>query len=118
MISFLLGIIAAITNIIPYAGPLLGTVPGLIMGMVEYGFGATFGGIVILYSVANIIDLALVFPILVSKIVDLHPIVVVASVILGSQFMGLLGMIISIPFAAALKLILEEVYTEIYNRRT
>jgi putative permease len=64
--------------------------------------------------IANIIDMGLVFPLLVSKIVDLHPIVVVASVILGSQYWGLVGMIVSIPLAAAVKLIFIELYREIY----
>jgi putative permease len=59
--------------------------------------------------------LALVFPLLVSKIVNLHPIVVVVSVILGSQFAGVIGMIISIPMAAFLKLLFNEFYRELYS---
>jgi putative permease len=52
---------------------------------------------------------------LVSKVVDLHPLTVVVSVILGSQWLGMIGMVISIPFAAALKLIAQEIYKEIYQ---
>ena len=62
----------------------------------------------------NVIDIAIIFPILVSKIVDLHPVVVVMSVILGSQYFGLVGMIVSIPIAAAIKLIGVELYEEFY----
>lgn len=113
--SIILGLIAALTNIIPYAGPVIGAIPGIIFGLVEYGAGSpTFGALVAVYMIANVIDLALVFPILVSKLVDLHPAVVVISVILGSQFMGMGGMIISIPVAAAFKLILSEVYKELF----
>ncbi|MCK5073889.1 MAG: AI-2E family transporter [Bacteriovoracaceae bacterium] len=113
--SFLLGIIAAVTNIIPYIGPFLGMIPAVIWGLVEYGPASPiFGGIVILFMVANIIDLSLVFPILVSKIVNLHPIVVVVSVILGSHYLGVVGMVISIPLATALKLIFLQIYNEIY----
>ena len=53
--------------------------------------------------------------ILVSKIVDLHPLVVVASVILGSQYLGIVGMVISIPLAASMKLVLLEIYFELYS---
>jgi putative permease len=113
----LLGLIAGITNIIPYVGPLLGSAPGIILVMAEYGMNTTTGGVVLLYLIANAIDIALVFPILVSKIVDLHPIIVVVSVILGSQYFGLVGMIISIPVAAAVKLIINEIYNEIYSAR-
>lgn len=113
--AVILGIVAGVTNIVPYLGPVLGAIAPIVVGLVEHGVGPTFGGIVILLLVANVVDLALVFPILVSKIVDLHPLVVVISVILGSQVMGVIGMVISIPMAAALKLLFIEIYKEIYS---
>ncbi len=115
--AFLLGLIAAITNILPYLGPFLGFAPALIIGLVDQNPNTTLGAMVILYIVANVIDLALVFPILVSKIVNLHPIIVVMSVIVGSQFAGIVGMIISIPFAAFLQLFIQQAYLEIYSNR-
>lgn len=115
--ALLMGIVAGVTNIIPYVGPLIGAAPGLIYALAEYGAGGTFAAILILYTLANAIDIALVFPILVSRIVDLHPLVVVVSVILGSQSLGVIGMVISIPLAAALKLIILEVYQAIYTKR-
>ncbi len=114
--AVLLALIAAVTNIIPYVGPIIGFLPALIFALAEYGTNATFGAIVILYLVANVIDMAIVFPLLVSKVVDLHPMVVVISVIVGGQWLGIIGMVISIPLAAAFKLIFEEVYKELYQR--
>ena len=114
--SLILALIAAVTNIIPYVGPLIGFAPALIFSLAEYGTNTTFGGIVALYLIANVVDMVLVFPILVSKIVDLHPMLVVISVIIGGQWLGIIGMIISIPLAAALKLIFEEIYKEFYER--
>jgi len=113
--AFLLGMVAAITNILPYIGPILGFLPALVVGVVDQNPNTTLGAMTLLYLIANIIDLALVFPLLVSKIVNLHPMIVVVSVILGSQFAGVAGMIISIPFAAFLKLLFEEIYTELYG---
>ena len=110
--ALLLGLFAAITNILPYIGPLLGFIPALIVGLVDQS--PALGQMTLLYLIANIIDLALVFPILVSKIVNLHPMVVVVSVILGSQVAGIVGMIVSIPLAAFLKLFFVEIYNELY----
>ncbi len=115
--SLLLGITAGVTNIIPYVGPLLGAIPALLVVLAEYGWGTTLGAMMLLYIIANAIDIFLVFPILVSKIVDLHPVLVVISVILGSQYFGIVGMIVSIPLAAALKLIIIEIYEETYQAR-
>ncbi len=116
--SLLLGILAGVTNIIPYLGPVIGLIPILLLALAEYGSSATTGAIVVLYSIAYAIDIVFVFPILMSKIVNLHPIVVVVSVILGGQAMGVIGMLISIPAAAALKLIFTEIYGELYHART
>ena len=115
--AFLLGIVAAFTNIIPYLGPFLGLLPAVILGLVEHGIQSPeFSGILFLYLAANIIDLGFVFPILVSKMVNLHPIIVVISVIIGSHYLGVAGMIISIPLAAAFKLVVTQIYSEIYGR--
>lgn len=113
--AFLLGLIAGITNILPYIGPFIGYAPALIVGLVDQNPDSTLGAMTLLYVVANIIDLALVFPLLVSKIVNLHPVVVVVSVIIGSQFGGVVGMLVSIPFAAFLKLLVREIYAEVYS---
>ena len=111
--AFILGILAAITNIIPYLGPILGIIPGIIVGFIDYGMSPSLGAVMILYMAANIIDLAFVFPILVSKIVNLHPVIVVVSIIVGSQYLGIMGMIVSIPLAASLKLVMGEIYRDL-----
>jgi len=113
-----LGLISGATNIVPYLGPILGIVPALIVTGSQFGLGNELWLVTFLYLGANVVDLAIVFPILVSKIVNLHPVVVVVSVILGSQYMGVAGMIISIPAAAALKLITVEIYKDLYINRS
>ena len=113
--AFILGILVGLTNILPYLGPILGYVPALIIGLSGGYDDSLVVAMSVLYTVANIIDLAIVFPILVSKIVNLHPIVVVLSVIIGSQFLGVAGMIISIPIAAFFKILFEQIYSDIYG---
>jgi putative permease len=115
--AVILGLIAGLTNIVPYVGPFLGVIPTIALCMVEYGMTSpTMGAILILYSVA--VDVFLVFPFLVSKIVNLHPMIVAVSVIVGSHYMGITGMVISIPVVAAIKLIISEIYNEIYSERS
>lgn len=117
--AFLLGFIAGLTNIVPYVGPFLGAIPALLYGVVEYGLNSqTLGAIGLLYLIANIVDIFFVFPFLVSKIVNLHPVIVAVSVIVGSHYLGITGMVISIPVVAAIKLIITEIYNEIYTERS
>lgn len=112
--SLLLGILAGVTNVIPYLGPFLGLAPALAVVGAEHGLGPTFGLILALYAVVNLVDITIIFPILVSKIVDLHPLLVVASVVLGSQYFGITGMVVSIPVSASVKLLFEEVQKGLY----
>jgi putative permease len=114
--AFILGIVAGLTNILPYLGPFIGYVPALVVGLSGGYDNSLIITMSILYAVANIIDLAIVFPVLVSKIVNLHPIIVVLSVIIGSQFLGVAGMIVSIPIAAFFKILFEQLYSDIYGR--
>ena len=113
--ALLLGLIAGITNIIPYAGPIIGFIPALLLSLVNSSAESTLWAISLLYFIANAVDIIFVFPILVSKIVNLHPLFVILGVMLGGQMMGITGMIISIPYIAAIKLILLEVYNELYE---
>ena len=62
---------------------------------------------------AQFIDAGILVPILVARIVNLHPVSVVLLIILGGQFMGILGMIISIPVANALQVTFLAVYEHI-----
>ncbi len=114
-LAFILGLIAALTNVFPYIGPFLGYVPALIVGLVDQNPNTTLGALSVLYLVANLIDIFIVFPLLVSKIVNLHPLVVILSVIIGSGVAGFLGMVVSIPVAAIVKLTFTEVYEAIYH---
>jgi putative permease len=117
--AVILGLVAGLTNIVPYVGPILGLIPALFLIMLEHGLTSpTMGAVLILYAVANSVDVFFVFPFLVSKIVNLHPMIVAISVIVGSHYAGITGMVISIPVVAAMKLIITEIYNEIYTERS
>jgi putative permease len=45
-----------------------------------------------------------------SKVVNLHPVAVVLSVIVGSHYGGIIGMVVSIPLAAFFKILIQELY--------
>lgn len=110
---FILGFIAGITNILPYIGPILGVVPAIFIALLSKDPNASMIAMLVIFAVANLIDMILVFPLLVSKIVNLHPIVVVVSIMIGSQIGGIVGMIVIIPFIAFFKLLFKEIYKDL-----
>ena len=115
--SVLLGAVAGITNLIPYIGPVIGAVPGFVVALVNHGSTSQIILMVLVYASAQIIDMLVIIPLVVAKIVNLHPVTVVIVIIIGSQVMGVLGMIISIPVASVIKLTLNAVYNHVIGFR-
>jgi putative permease len=116
--AVLLGFVGGITNILPYLGPVIGAVPGILAVAFAPDSAPLMMPVILVYVIANIIDNVLIFPVVVAKLVNLHPIILIAVVIVGQQYYGLVGMLISIPIASAIKVILIEIYSAIYERGT
>ena len=114
----LLGVIAGLTNLIPYLGPLLGAVPAFLVALVNGYSSLQIVGLAAVYLAAQLFDAGVLIPVLVAKIVDLHPVTVIVVIIAGAQMMGVLGMIISIPVAATLKVTVNTVYRHLIDTRT
>lgn len=113
--SLVLGIVAGSTNLIPYLGPIIGAIPGVIMALVIPDSSVAL--VVSIYLLAQIIDNFVVIPFVVAKIVDLHPATVIIVVIVGSYLMGILGMIISVPVASIIKLTFTEFFNSVVDFR-
>lgn len=113
----LLALFAAITNLIPYVGPIIGAVPAFAIAFLNGAASFDLFLLLLVYGVAQLIDIVFIIPLVVAKIVDLHPVTVVIVIIIGSQLLGILGMIISIPVASALKLIINAVFVHVVGFR-
>ena len=115
--AIVLGVIAGVTNILPYVGPFIGAVPGLMVAAFDSTHPGLFVPVVMIYLIANIVDTVFIFPVVVAKLVDLHPLILIVIVMVGQQYYGLIGMLISIPIATALKVIIQKVYSAVYQQR-
>ena len=109
-----LGILAGVANIIPYIGPVLGAIPACIIALIYPSFGGWSVPLVIaLTFLLQFIDNAIIMPIIVGKSVDLGPITTILVVLVGSQFFGLLGLLMAVPIAAMIKVAVQVIYKEI-----
>lgn len=120
----LLGLFAGITNLIPYIGPLIGAVPAIAIAIISPEAMVTpslTGNLLILSAIiliAQLIDMAFIIPLVVARIVNLHPVTVLIVIMMGSQLKGILGMVISIPVASAIKLISQTFYEHLIDFRS
>ena len=111
--AILLGIFASLTNLVPYIGPIIGSIPVLLVALVNDYETNQILLVLGLFFFTQLIDSMVLVPILLARIVNLHPLTVILIIIAGAQFMGIIGMIISIPLANALKVSIMAVYQHI-----
>jgi putative permease len=109
----MLGIFAGVTNLIPYIGPIIGMIPGIMIAFVDLGTGGQFWWIVILYILIAqvLIDNFILIPILISRVSNLHPLLVFFAIIAGGKIYGVIGMIIGVPIVSVIKITLLEIRT-------
>ncbi|MCB0390162.1 MAG: AI-2E family transporter [Bdellovibrionales bacterium] len=113
----LLSLFAGVTNLIPYVGPLFGAIPAIIIALINDSSTFTLVMLCVVYGTAQLIDIFFIIPLVVAKLVNLHPITVVVAMIVGAQLLGILGMIISIPVASVLKVTITSVYQHLVEFR-
>ncbi len=103
-----LGITAGLLNIIHNIGPLLAAIPAVLLSLTP---GTPHPLMVAsLYLIIQTVDPFILTPFLLGKAVDLRPITVIIALLSGARLMGLLGIILSIPVTAILKVLIHHYY--------
>lgn len=104
----LIGAFAGLANLVPYVGPIAGAIPAIIVSLMETGDFIRVIYIALAFAIVKLIDDTLVQPLVVAKTVSLHPLLVLMVVIIGGKFFGVLGMLLSVPTTAVLKVVIQE----------
>ena len=106
--AFLLGVIAALLNVIPYLGIFTACVISLLITSTTNTSGTVVGvGIVLL--VVHLIDANIILPKVVGSKVKINVLATLLSVLVGSALWGIAGMFLFIPFIAIVKIIFDSV---------
>ncbi|MGD1699829.1 AI-2E family transporter [Dapis sp. BLCC M229] len=103
-----LGAIAAVTNLIPFIGPILGAVPALIVAIAKGGW--LFLWVIILYYIIQNVETYVLDPLLVGSSVGVHPLYQLLSVLVGIQLLGIIGALIVPPWFAGSAALVENLY--------
>lgn len=102
----ILAIFAGILEIIPYVGPIVAAIPGIILGFL---ISPTVGFLAFLvYLITQQIEGHVIVPLVMKKAVGLNPVVVILVLLAGAKLAGVLGAIIAIPVATAAGLFISD----------
>ncbi len=106
--AFLFGVIAGLTNMIPYLGPYIGLAPAVMVTVFNSPVKALIACVVVL--VVQQIDGNIIYPNVIGKSLDIHPLTIILILLVAGNIAGLLGMILGVPFYAVCKTIFIYVF--------
>jgi predicted PurR-regulated permease PerM len=98
-----IALFAAVANLIPYLGPLLGAIFGIVVSMSVSNFGSMNEmlflviKIVTVFAIVQINDNLVFQPLIFSKSVKAHPLEIFIIIFVGGTLGGIVGMIAAIP---------------------
>lgn len=108
--ALLLAFLAAAFELIPVFGPTLAAVPAVLLGLADGG--VTMGLLVIaLYVILQQFENHLIYPLVVTKVVGVPPLLVIVGLIVGAKLAGFLGLLISVPIVATLQELIRDMNT-------
>ena len=112
-----LGLLAGLANVIPFLGPLIGIVCSSIVALATGGGLAMVAKVVAMFLLIQLFDNVLIQPTMVAQSVELHPLVVLFVVMVGSQLMGIVGMLIAVPLTGIAKVSGQTIYEGVRQYR-
>ena len=108
--SITIGFIAGIGHLIPYFGPIIGGLPAIIISVIQFGDLSRLPSIFIMFILVYVIDNGFIQPNVFSKSTDMHPLMIIILILIGSQVMGVFGMLLAVPTATVIKTAAREIY--------
>ncbi len=115
--SVTIGFIAGVGHLIPYFGPVIGGLPAIIIAIIQFGDLSMLPSILIMFVIVYTFDNGFIQPNIFSKSTDIHPLVIILLILVGSKILGILGMLLAVPIATVLRTAAKEIYFGYKNYR-
>jgi len=103
--SLFIGLLAGLASLVPYLGLVFGFVPAAILTFMQTQDWVLVFGVAGVFAVVQGLEGIIITPRIVGEKIGLHPVAIILAVLLGAEFFGLVGVIVSVPVAAALNVL-------------
>ncbi len=102
--AFLLGLLAAVGDLVPYVGAVVTFVPAVLVALVSNGL---INAAIVAVAFVAIYELEghVISPTIVSSQVKLTPLMVMVAVLIGAELGGILGMLVAVPVAGVIRVL-------------
>jgi predicted PurR-regulated permease PerM len=100
--ALLLAVLAAIFEIIPLFGPILSSIPAILIAFVSGGGLPVALVVAGLYLIVHQFENQLIYPLVVKKVVGVSPIVSIVALAAGWELAGFVGLILAVPISSVI----------------
>lgn len=105
--TMLLSLFVGLSVLIPYIGATVMTLPVALIAYFQWGWGSEFVTTIIAYAIIQALDGNLLVPLLLSGVVDLHPVAIIAALLVFGGLWGIWGLFFAIPLATLVHSVLK-----------
>lgn len=107
LLAILLAVLVGVSVLIPYVGALAVTLPVIGVGLFQWGLSSDFWTLMVVYLMIQALDGNVLVPVLFSEAVNLHPLVIILSVVIFGGLWGFWGVFFAIPLATLVKAVVR-----------
>ncbi len=105
--AMLVAIGVAVSVIIPYIGTAVVTIPVVLIAFFQWGFSINVLYVLIAYFVLHTLDANLLVPLLLSGVVNLHPVAIIVALLVFGGLWGVWGLFFAIPLATLVQAVIN-----------
>ncbi|SMO85695.1 AI-2E family transporter [Melghirimyces algeriensis] len=117
--SLLLALITMFTNVIPFIGPMIGTVPALIVAFIDVDSTFMVIKVLIVTVLVQQLEGNFISPQVMGRTLNIHPLTIILLLLVAGSLGGFLGLLLAVPTYAVLKVVVSHTYRliRLRNRR-
>ena len=93
--------------LIPYIGAAVVTIPIAFVAFFQWGWGWDFGQVIFAYAIIQALDGNVLVPLLFSEALNLHPVAIIAAILVFGGLWGFWGIFFAIPLATLVAAVLK-----------
>ncbi|SEN71842.1 Predicted PurR-regulated permease PerM [Lihuaxuella thermophila] len=106
--SLILALVTMFTNVIPFIGPLIGTIPALVVGFTDTPMMAV--KVLVVAVIAQQLEGNVISPLVMGKNLNIHPLTIILLLLVAGSLAGFLGLLLAVPTYAVLKVVVSHFY--------
>ena len=106
--ALLIGALSGLLAFIPLVGALVSVIPPVLLALATNPILAVW--VILAYILIHQVEAHVVQPVVMSRAVALHPVVVVFAILIMGTFFGLVGLLLAVPLVAASKVLVQELW--------